>query len=861
MKRIEIIFLILFFLVFRIAFCQSIWDWKNPMPPEAYYWDVHFNNELTGWAVGFGMLIKTENSGQNWEVVNNYSKGMISRILFINDSIGWMTGKECYKTIDGGETWEYQYVSQLIQPYDILFFVSETTGWMGISRGTIYSTTNGGIDWLPIENSGSHSIFDLFFIDENNGWAISSYGLLHTTNGGHDWESQGAPSLPTNLYSLFFSDLSNGWLGSENGMVFNTSNGGLSWDTLQINTQKAIIDIKFISLNNGVAATNEDCFLTSDGGVTWQEFPLLVHSVRAIAYPNQDLIYTVGSHLQYSLDSGTNWTLVEHGFTDHIRSVFMIDEDIVYVVGDNGLIFTSNDRGDSWIGQNSNTTEHLQDVFFINDNYGWITGLNHTLLKTSDGGNNWLPVSVEVEGDFYSITFWGDQLGWFVTNNGKVLKTTNGGISWHSFPTVNYAALNCLYFVNEYVGWAVGDGGKIVKTLNGGLSWELQNSNLSNDLYSVCFVDELRGWATGWQVILHTENGGQSWQVQFEKDDKPWLTLHSIIFTDPFNGWACGTNGVALHTTDGGNQWTYQNAGYNVEINSENIDLNDVFFLNHNQGFLAGQDGSVFYTNHGTSTGPSIHVQPSDTNLCVGSLLSLSVIATGDSLRFQWLKNDKTIQGENTNPLVIDSIENSDGGKYTCRVYNNSSVVSSNPIIVNVVNPMEIILQPSDITASVNDYVVFNQAIIGSIPIAYQWQKNGLDIPNANFHTYAITSVQHSDTGMYRCVISNLCNEVVTDEAKLTVIPGSGIDEYKSDTILEVFPNPVSKLLQVKFFDPQKESSIVSLFDAHGIWILDEYIPAGSIKTSIDVESFIAGLYFIRIKQSNVNFFKKFIKY
>ena len=38
----------------------------------------------------------------------------------------------------------------------------------------------------------------------------------------------------------------------------------------------------------------------------------------------------------------------------------------------------------------------------------------------------------------------------------------------------------------------------------------------------------------------------------------------------------------------------------------------------------------------------------------------------------------------------------------------------------------------------------------------YQWQKDGVDIATgANSATYTIAAVAESDTGMYRCVVSN----------------------------------------------------------------------------------------------------------
>lgn len=52
-------------------------------------------------------------------------------------------------------------------------------------------------------------------------------------------------------------------------------------------------------------------------------------------------------------------------------------------------------------------------------------------------------------------------------------------------------------------------------------------------------------------VILHTENGGDSWSRQYiSGGGTPWLG--SIFFTDASNGWCVGENGTILHSDNGG---------------------------------------------------------------------------------------------------------------------------------------------------------------------------------------------------------------------------------------------------------------------------------------------------------------------
>src|SRR6185295_19966287 len=64
---------------------------------------------------------------------------------------------------------------------------------------------------------------------------------------------------------------------------------------------------------------------------------------------------------------------------------------------------------------------------------------------------------------------------------------------------------------------------EIVTTVNNGLNgcpitggWTLQNPLPTiNDLYAVDYIDTQEGWVVGgFGVVLHTTNGGQSWDLQ-----------------------------------------------------------------------------------------------------------------------------------------------------------------------------------------------------------------------------------------------------------------------------------------------------------------------------------------------------------
>lgn len=111
---------------------------------------------------------------------------------------------------------------------------------------------------------------------------------------------------------------------------------------------------------------------------------------------------------------------------------------------------------------------------------------------------------------------------------------------------------------------AVGSNGVIVYSLDGEhwIQAEVPSQVL---LTTVFFIDDREGWAAGHDtLILHTTDGGESWQIQYEEpitdDDlpKPILDLH---FDDRRRGWAIGAFSLMLATEDGGRTWQKVDTG------------------------------------------------------------------------------------------------------------------------------------------------------------------------------------------------------------------------------------------------------------------------------------------------------------
>ncbi|MFK5921571.1 MAG: YCF48-related protein [Verrucomicrobiota bacterium] len=163
--------------------------------------------------------------------------------------------------------------------------------------------------------------------------------------------------------------------------------------------------------------------------------------------------------------------------------------------------------------------------------------------------------------------------------------------------------LNSVYFVDNQHGWAVGGLGTIVHSSDGGQSWQNQTSPSPFILEKVFFINRQQGWIVGgWPrdantslyggmgVILATSDGGKTWIPQIA-EEATWLK--DVFFINSRLGWAVGEYGVILKTEDGGQHWQ---ACRNTHTASW---LYGLTFLDEKHGFAVGHDESILTTDDG----------------------------------------------------------------------------------------------------------------------------------------------------------------------------------------------------------------------------------------------------------------------
>ena len=180
---------------------------------------------------------------------------------------------------------------------------------------------------------------------------------------------------------------------------------------------------------------------------------------------------------------------------------------------------------------------------------------------------------------------------------------------------------------------------------------------------------------------------------------------------------------------------------------------------------------------------PTISVQPVSQTRTVGEAVALTVQASGSGvLSYSWRKNGVPVlnvggvSGANGPTLSFAAVQLSQAGGYSVVVSNlvGAAVSSVATLTVNpaTVGPT-IVGQPQPVTVPVGQMAVFTVVATGTQPLAYQWRRNGGNLPGATASTLTINKPQASDAGDYSVVVSNSVGSVLSAPAKLTVEGGS----------------------------------------------------------------------------------------
>ena len=609
------------------GFAQD-WQWQNPWPQSNTLNDVIFVDALEGWCVGYGgAVLHTSDGGVTWEMQDAATETELNAVDFIDVERGWAVGRDgtIRHTTDGGSTWSVQELPVPIGLWlDAVEFTDENNGWI-IGDGCFH-TTNGGSDWTSVMVPGFPFLADVCFLDELTGWVLGRGNVSHTTDGGETWEQTHIPHA-YGWGHIEFIDNEHGWVMSDDSTrgptIYRTTDGGATWSLPNSPWQLTADDFCFSDAMNGWAVAGWGGWSTmiahsTDGGETWStmylDLPGLDDGLLSVSVPDGVHGWAVGEYgvIMRTTDSGGTWTnelrtatyagLAKVSFADLLHGVAVGTYfDWEHSIRTGYIVRTTN-GGIDWMAADSVADLMIRGVTLSPAGFGWAVGEDGLVLRTLDYGASWEQQSTPSNEDFNDVKTLDGMTAWAV-GSGAIVRTLSGGTFWVLMrtDTIYHLAVCAL---NSQSVWVAGSDGSVLHSADGGYTWEPRNIPAYWDclgLSSIAFVNENRGWVWGEgfchggdipsYVTWETTDGGVTWEMSEEN-------LAGITFSDALNGWAFGYQSL-LHTTDGGDTWVTE-----ADIPYNGLSYNGLYFADATHGWAVGYNGAILYHSGETNVPP-----------------------------------------------------------------------------------------------------------------------------------------------------------------------------------------------------------------------------------------------------------------
>lgn len=194
---------------------------------------------------------------------------------------------------------------------------------------------------------------------------------------------------------------------------------------------------------------------------------------------------------------------------------------------------------------------------------------------------------------------------------------------------------------------------------------------------------------------------------------------------------------------------------------------------------------------------PTITRQPSSVAVYPGDAASLSVTASGSSLRYQWQQKTNgswiSLNGATRRNLLITNAEATKATEYRVIVSNDGGELVSDSARLTLKNPVIVTQNPASQQVVVGQNATFSVAASGHGTLRYRWYKgnyaiyDGAKYAGTTGPTLTVKNTNVSDASLYRVKVSNNDNKYAfSDFAQLSVAGPAQVTLQPVNTTLYV---------------------------------------------------------------------------
>ncbi|MEO5571778.1 MAG: PKD domain-containing protein [Bacteroidia bacterium] len=262
---------------------------------------------------------------------------------------------------------------------------------------------------------------------------------------------------------------------------------------------------------------------------------------------------------------------------------------------------------------------------------------------------------------------------------------------------------------------------------------------------------------------------------------------------------------------------------------------------------VASTRGSNSVTKTGyikVNPNPAAAITPAGTDTVCAYQLVMLTANSGNNLSYQWIKGGVNIAG-----ATAQTFSAVNAGNYKLKVTNTVSGcnrTSPNKLIVYRVVKSTASAQGS--TTFCNGDSVKIKANSG--PYSYQWRKDGIPVSGATSINYIAKA-----TGAYKVKVTDAYGCTRVSPPVIVTVNCKEIEsKIESKFAVAINPNPVHGEATLKISMPERDNVTIQIFNALGglVTSFDKniFLNEGANEMSLNVSSFAAGIYFVKVSDS-----------
>ncbi|MHB2148070.1 YCF48-related protein [Calditrichota bacterium LG25] len=791
--------------------------------------DVGFANDLVGFACAAsgGFIYKTEDGGYTWTQVGDTAQFTfdLNDIAVVNENTVYVAGDDgVLKTTDGGATWtkiNYTFeVSGSVQKLDGgIAFCNENVGVVATSanKAATWYTHDGGQTWnfvqLIFPGGISKRLYDVAAYGDST-IAIAGYHftIFLSQDGGKTYQ-QIANWTPNyvQFYSVQLLDENTVIAGGSDGHVTMTTDGGNSWNDIDLPAAHSVIFVYFVDQNTGyVFARDGQWFKTTDGGVSYTPllgWPNVDFKGLAISPANTILSVCFKGDATISTDGGYNWTYPDNllvGARSTLYTADFANENLALVGGYKGVLYRSTDGGLTWQEVPNPMYDDGKSIYvvrFVDENLVFAAGSKGYIMKSEDGGQTWTLVGNSETSTVYDIWPVASKQILAGCSSGKLLVSTATLDSFYLKYDYGLMNLREIEFKGDH-GVVVGTKGYIFHTTTA--NWDtLQEVFVEpdgDDFFGVAFVNDTLVYAVGEKgKIYYSNDAGLTWQ----KDDS--VTIENLERVEYADGklWAVGANGVILKKD------------FEPQVATQNLFINE---------FMASND-SAFADEYGEYDDWIEIYNANDFPVDIGGMYITDDL--GDPTAYQI---PDTLPAATTIPakgfLILWADKQPEQG----------------------VLHVNIKLSASGEQIGLSEYFEGNYRFIDSLTFGEQ--------------TTDISYGRRDDGGSEWVFFSTATPGETNANGVIVSIDHSPTATITNYELKQNYPNPFNPLTTIEFSLKKAGQTTLTIYNIAGqkvATVINKKLNPGAYKVKINASKFASGVYFYELKSGNFKAIRKML--